>query len=293
MVLRPKSPEGPWITEAEVVYLADKVVADDEVVGLDERQARTIRKMRPGPQAAQRIAERMRDARTIGGKVSAILGRSLEDLLQELAQMDLAPRQIQVFLVRHAEPATPPGRRYLGQADAALADAGEEQARRLAGRLMEMTGGACFDVVYSSDLRRALRTAEIITDGCTTPVRAERWLREIDVGSWEGLSWEEAKRDYPAEYAARELDLVGRPFPDGESFRDLQARVLPRFLQLVDAGLTAGHRRTLVVGHKGVNRVILAHFRGLPLEDLFSIEQGYAEVIVLRFDAGGATVPCC
>ncbi len=113
-------------------------------------------------------------------------------------------------------------------------------------------------------------------------VRAERWLREIDVGLWEGLTWEEAGQAYPVEHAEREQDVVGRPFPQGESFADLQARVIPQFLRLIDASLAAGHRRVLIVGHKGVNRVILAHFFGLPLEGIFSIEQDYCAVTELR-----------
>ena len=102
-------------------------------------------------------------------------------------------------------------------------------------------------------------------------------------GPLEGLNWEEAKRDYPVEHLERERDLVGQPFPKGESFKDLQARVVPRFLRLAEDSLAAGHRRVLVVGHKGVNRVILAHFLGLPLEELFSIEQDFCAVAVLRF----------
>ncbi len=137
-------------------------------------------------------------------------------------------------------------------------------------------------LVYSSDLRRAVRTAEIVAENCGAAVQTERWLREIDVGLWEGLSWEEARQDYPVEHLERERDVVGQPFPEGESFRDLQARVVPGFVRLTENSLAAGHRRVLVVGHKGVNRVILAHFRGLPLEDLFSIEQDFCAVTVLR-----------
>ena len=284
MVLTPEPARTPDITEKELVYVADKLVADDELVGLDEREARAFRKMRPGTEAAERIRARMHDARAISEKVAVMLGRPLEDVLRDSVLNLPGPmRELSIFLVRHAEPVGPGGKRFLGQADPELGVAGAEQAKRLADELMAATGGACFNAVYSSDLRRAVRTAEIAAESCGTTVQAERWLREIDVGLWEGLGWEEARQDYPAEHREREGDVVGQPFPEGESFRDLRARVVPRFVRLAEDSLAAGHRRVLVVGHKGVNRAILAHFLGLPLEDLFSIEQDFCAVTVLRF----------
>ena len=283
MVISPDLPSAPGVTEAELVYLADKLVADGEVVGLEERQARTVRKMRPDPKTAERIAERIDDARTIAAKVAAILDHPIEEVLAGIAiPAGARPSGLQVFLVRHAEPAGPSGKRYQGQADPPLGPKGEEQARALAGRLMAMTGGACFDAVFSSDLQRTARTAEIAVDDCKTPVTPLPWLREIDVGLWEGLTREEARERFPVESHERERDLTGVPFPRGESFKDLRARVVPGFERLVEESIAAGRRRVLVVAHRGVNRVLLAHFRGLPLEGIFSIEQDYCTVTVLR-----------
>ena len=205
-----------------------------------------------------------------------------------------------VFLVRHAEPSGLGGKRFLGQADPPLSREGERQARLLGARLAlalsrddtgvaerGLVGAPLFDAVHSSDLARCMQTAEIIISnqdlhGTAIPVTPHEWLREIDVGLWQGLTWEEAKERYPAEHAERELDLVGYPFPGGESFQDLRDRVVPRFLDLVQQESRAGHHRILVVGHKGVIRVLLAHAFGLPLERIFSIEQEYCAVSVLR-----------
>lgn len=192
-----------------------------------------------------------------------------------------ASTDVLVFLVRHAEPAGPGGKRFLGHADPPLSREGERQARLLGARL------ARFDAVHSSDLGRCMQTAEIIVSSqdppaMGLPVTPHEWLREIDVGLWQGLTWEEAKERYPAEHAQRELDLVGYPFPGGESFQDLQNRVVPHFLDLVQQESRAGHHRILVVGHKGVNRVLLAHAFGLPLQQIFSVGQDYCAASVLR-----------
>ena len=283
MVISPDFPSAPGVTEAELVYLADKMVADGQVVGLDERQARAMRKMRPGPEVAQGIAARINDARTIAAKTGALLGYPIEQALRTAVIPDDArPQHLRVYLVRHAEAEGAGGRRYTGQADPPLTRQGEEQARRVGGRLMAMTGGACFDAVYSSDLRRALQTAEIAVADCGTTVQPLPWLREIDVGLWEGLTWEDARLRYPVESSERERNVTGVPFPEGESFADVQARVVPSFQRLVEESVAAGHRRVLVVAHKGVNRVLLAHTNGLLLDDIFSIEQDYCAVNALR-----------
>ena len=109
-------------------------------------------------------------------------------------------------------------------------------------------------------------------------VRREAQLREIDVGRWDGLAFEEVVRLYPREHVERERDLIGYPFPGGESFRDLQKRVVPAFLRIVDGA----DGNILVVGHKGVNRVLLAHVLGLPLRELFSIRQQHCGVNIIR-----------
>jgi molybdenum cofactor cytidylyltransferase len=285
MVIDPKLPAAPGITEAELVYLADKTVTEGEIVGLDERLARTTRKMRPSPETARRIAERIADGRMIAAKVGVVLGHPVEETLRGVALPPEARLQtMRVYLARHARPEGPADRRYRGQADLSLGTAGQEQAHELRGTLMTLTGGACFDAVFASDLIRCRKTAEIAAgaDGCAAPVQTVPWLREIDVGLWEGLTWEEARERFPAEYAAREADLTGVPFPGGESFAGLHDRVVPAFERLLEAILAAGHRRVLVVGHKGVNRVILAHLQGIPLPGIFSIEQDYCAVTLLK-----------
>lgn len=287
MVIDPGLPAAPGITEAEVVYLADKTVAKGEIVGLDERQARTMRKMRPSPETAERIAARITDGRTIAAKISAVLGHPVEETLGTVRlPPEARVRSMRVYLVRHARPEGPGGKRFLGQKDLSLGAAGRDQAHELGGKLMTLTGGACFDAVYASDLSRCQETAEIATgagvDGCAAPVQTEDWLREIDVGRWEGLTWGEARRRFPTEHAAREADVTGTSFPGGESFADLRDRVVPGFARILEETLAAGHRRVLVMGHKGVNRVILAHLRGIPLDEIFGIEQDYCAVTALK-----------
>jgi broad specificity phosphatase PhoE len=176
-------------------------------------------------------------------------------------------------------------RRFIGQADPPLGTAGLEQAQRLAERLRDVP----FDAVYSSDLKRCLRTAEVIAGAAGVGVRPDPRLREIDTGLWEGLSFDEARVRYPLEYAERERDLVGYRFPGGESFRDLRERVVRAFLEIVEEG--GGH--VLVCAHKGANRVLFSELLGLPPAELFSIKQDYGCVNLIeitRLPGGGRRI---
>jgi probable phosphoglycerate mutase len=191
-----------------------------------------------------------------------------------MSPVQATTKEVSVYLVRHAEAATTAaGRCFVGQSDLLLSASGMNQAHLLADHLRHLY----FHAVYSSDLERCLMTAEIISAGRGLSVRREAQLREIDVGRWDGLAFEEIVRFYPREHAEREHDLVGCPFPGGESFRDLQRRVVPAFLRIVDGA----DGNTLVVAHKGVNRVLLAHVLGLPLRELFSIMQQHCCVNII------------
>ncbi len=180
-----------------------------------------------------------------------------------------------VYLVRHAHPVLADERkRYLGHSNPPLSSKGLGQARQLADGLRAVP----FAAAYSSDLRRARTTAEIILAGRGLEVQLEVHLRELDAGRWEGLTAEEVERRSPRQAAARDKDPIGFRFPGGESYRDLSEEVVPVFARM----MAAAKGDLLVVAHKGVNRVILCHCLGWPLDRLFSIPQDYGCVSTVR-----------
>ncbi|HSD89839.1 MAG TPA: histidine phosphatase family protein, partial [Kofleriaceae bacterium] len=84
-------------------------------------------------------------------------------------------------------------RRYQGHLDPPLNETGRTQARDLAARLAAMDLAA----IYASDLARAFETASIVASTRRLPVTPERGLREVDVGSWSGLTRDEIARRFP------------------------------------------------------------------------------------------------
>jgi broad specificity phosphatase PhoE len=154
-----------------------------------------------------------------------------------------------IFLARHGETDWNAEERWQGHADTALNERGREQARTLARRL----AGVPFDAVYASDLQRARETAEIVAEGLGLPVRLEPELREIDVGSWQGLTNSEVLTRFP-----------GVDRPDGESLEAFRERVL----RALDA-ISARHGgNVLVVAHGGCARTVQRHLLGEPLPTL-------------------------
>ncbi|MGC2062004.1 MAG: histidine phosphatase family protein, partial [Thermodesulfovibrionales bacterium] len=133
--------------------------------------------------------------------------------------------------------------------------------------------------VYCSDLGRALMSAEIIAGPYgLTPVPVPE-LRERNFGLWEGMSFPEIREQYPLEFGNwAENPLIYNP-PGGETTASVERRTLAAWNRIV-AGHPAG--QIAVVAHGGVNRVILSHILGAPLENIFRIEQEYGCINIIE-----------
>ena len=161
-----------------------------------------------------------------------------------------------ILLARHGESDWNVERRWQGHADRPLTELGRTQARELAQRLAHTD----LDAIYSSDLRRAQETAEVVGRAQGLEVRTIPGLREVDVGSWSGLTRAEAEQRYPEAYRRW---LVGEEgWDDGETYEELSDRVLAAVWEI-----TAAHpgERVLVVGHGGSIRAIHAAALGVDI----------------------------
>lgn len=173
-----------------------------------------------------------------------------------------------IHLIRHGQVVGHDQPRYNGQTDVALTDVGIEQYHRLKDRLAGEPVSAC----YTSDLTRCTTGAEIICSKLgIEPVRRSE-LRELNIGIWEGLTWQEIQSGWPEEWQARLADLVNYRVPNGENLLDVESRVMPVINEIVERHQG---QEVLVVGHGGVNRVVLLNAIGAPLKGMFNIEQNY------------------
>jgi alpha-ribazole phosphatase len=146
--------------------------------------------------------------------------------------------------------------RCIGQTDVDLSSAGNSSLESLAGKACRLLP----DIIVSSDLKRCrLLTERIAARLCIAPVYDPIW-REIDFGSWENRTWDSIRDEQSEALAEWAADFVTIAPPGGESFLQLQRRVLDGISKL---DLNAVH--VLVVTHAGVIRAAHAALSGLPL----------------------------
>ncbi|MFH1985192.1 MAG: histidine phosphatase family protein [Pseudomonadota bacterium] len=188
-----------------------------------------------------------------------------------------------VYLLRHgAIESSAGGRRYIGQTDLPLCDIGVGQARTW----VDFFAAADLAAITSSDLARCMDTARIIAAACSLPVRAMPAFREIDLGRWDGLSFDDVKTRYPEAFQQRGENIADYRPPGGESFRDLQSRAWPAF----EALSLQTHVKNLIVTHAGVIRVLLCRILGMSLSDLFEIELDYGTLTTIEISPDGCRV---
>lgn len=181
-----------------------------------------------------------------------------------------------IFLIRHGQIDYGNESRYIGITDLPLSTAGIGQAARL----KEYFAGIAIEKVFTSPLQRCLRTAGIILEGSDKRATVIEDLREINMGEWENRTIDYIRSDFKEMFEKRGANIDSFIPPGGESFEQLQKRVIPAFEYI--AAHTAGN--ALVIGHAGVNRVILSKLLDFPLRDIFKIEQPYGCINLLSWD---------
>ena len=159
-----------------------------------------------------------------------------------------------ILLARHGETDWNRVGRWQGHADPPLNDAGRTHAAELAERL----AGDGIAAIYSSDLMRASQTARVVADRLGLAVVEDAGLREIDVGSWSGLTRAKVEQRFPEGYARW---LGGEIGHDGETREELTERVVGA-VERIAAEHPEG--TILVVTHGGAIRAIRRHASGDP-----------------------------
>jgi 2,3-bisphosphoglycerate-dependent phosphoglycerate mutase len=161
-----------------------------------------------------------------------------------------------VYLARHGQSDWNAETRWQGHADRPLTELGRRQAGQLADRLADVPLAA----VYSSDLERARATAEAVAGPRGLAVVPLADLREIDVGSWSGLTRAEAEERFPAAYLR--WAEGGQGWDDGETYEQMTDRVVRA---VVGIGARHPDESVLVVAHGGPIRALHATALGIDI----------------------------
>lgn len=147
-----------------------------------------------------------------------------------------------LYMVRHGETEWNKVSKVQGRTDIELSDKGIKQAQLLAKRL------ACEDInfVYSSSLKRALRTAEIAAEHKKCRIVKSDKYHEICLGPWEGMTINEIKEKFSEHFRVYKEDPANFKLPGAETFVDLTERTYNAIMEIVSC-------------HKGGNILLVSH----------------------------------
>jgi len=184
-----------------------------------------------------------------------------------------------VYLVRHGAVVGAETRRFIGHLDVPLSPHGEHQVEAVARRLAAVPLAA----VYSSDLVRTRRSADLVAAPHRLRPIALAGLREFAMGQWEGLTAEEIRALAPDSFDAWMADVGRFQFPGGENLEQVAARSWAAFEDIV-----AAHegQRVAIVAHGGSLRAIVCRALGMALDRLLALGQDYAGLSMLERPAG-------
>jgi alpha-ribazole phosphatase len=185
-------------------------------------------------------------------------------------------QRLRLYLIRHGEIEPAAAGKLIGHTDVALSERGVEQARLLAEKLSSLR----LDAVYSSDLRRASRTAEIIAEHNQASTQPSADWREIDMGAWEGRTLSALNDEAPEQVALLFDDPASFVYPGGESFADFTRRIKTALDQLL---LTHPHGEIALVAHGGVCRAIIGGVLGMPMRNWLRLAQDYGCLNVITW----------
>lgn len=174
-----------------------------------------------------------------------------------------------LVLIRHGEPEQSARGKCYGKLDVRLSETGKRQIERTARFLTEFEVA----VVYSSERVRAFESARIIAEKFALFVEPRAAFAEIDFGDFEGLQYAEVERRFPELYRQWMSAPTTVQFPNGESFVQMQARVLSEIERLKEQ---YKNETFAVVSHGGVNRIVLAAALQMQNSDIFRLAQDYA-----------------
>jgi 2,3-bisphosphoglycerate-dependent phosphoglycerate mutase len=189
-----------------------------------------------------------------------------------------------LVLVRHGQSEWNLKNLFTGWKDVDLTEAGIAEARA-AGRKLKAQG-LVFDVAYTSSLKRAQRTLDLMLEemGQKIPIVRDQALNERDYGDLVGMNKDDARKKWGEEQVhiwRRSYDV---PPPGGESLKDTVARALPYFVQEILPRVLRGER-VLVSAHGNSLRALIMVLERLTPEQILKRELGTGVPIIYRLNA--------
>lgn len=181
------------------------------------------------------------------------------------------------YLVRHGQTSWNEAHRFQGWNDIALDTIGMLQAKMLSDYFKQEN----ISHIYTSDLSRALKTAQLIQQKTESPLTISKNLRELNVGNWEGLTWEEITKDLKVEDQIDEASLFEMGRSGGETLSEFQERIIDYFNKII---LKHTNQDIVIVTHGGCVRVILCYILGCDISQRNTLKIDNGSISILEIN---------
>ena len=186
------------------------------------------------------------------------------------------------YFARHGQTDWNTLRKVQGTTDIPLNENGIRQAYQLCDYLKE--NSISFTKIYSSYQTRAVQTAEIAAEQFNTGYETVKGLEEMNLGLFEGHTWDEILSMYAEEFELWQADRRYSTSPGGESYQMVLERVFQALDYILEQNDAASEGNVLIITHGAVIMTLLAVLRDVPFEQALTIRVDNAVPVVLNVD---------
>lgn len=180
-----------------------------------------------------------------------------------------------IILVRHGETLYNQKGNYYGSIDCSITEKGIQQAEKTAQALQDTS----IDIVISSPLKRAVKTAEIILRNSSRNIILEPRFKELDFGLWEGLHYTEVQKKFPIDWEAWGQDWIHTAPTKGESFIQLYNRVMEALEEVLQQYC---NQTILIAAHHSTLKIIELYLTRKSLQEYWTIQYQCGEMRVFE-----------
>jgi broad specificity phosphatase PhoE len=184
----------------------------------------------------------------------------------------------EIILARHGQTAWNVDKIFRGRSEVGLDGVGTKQAELLGRYLSSFE----LDAIYSSPLKRALDTANIVAGYQDVGVQIARGLIDLDFGEWQSLPEREVRQRYPALLDEWHTNPGKVRMPSGECLEDVRTRAA----EVVNDAVSKYESSVLLVSHRVVVKVLICSLLGLDNSHFWSISQDVGAITVFDYSAG-------
>lgn len=183
-----------------------------------------------------------------------------------------------IYLVRHGETEKNTLKKYYGNLDVGLNEKGKMQCEYLREKLKNIE----FNKVYTSKMKRAIETADIILQDRNHEIIKDNRLNEMSMGDFEGKDHKELEKLYPQEWKAWCEDWRECSPPKGESYREFYLRVK----EFIEDVLKEDVENILIIAHGGVIKSIYTYILGEDFDIFWKVSSRNGELSLIKYEYG-------